>query len=174
MQLQARVRIQTQWTGPVREVVLPLVVNKNAIRLSFTPSLGHRTHQPPMLLWLHCAHCKAFTPLAQLVNCALIGSLLPRRIMCVPVSVLPDPHQPLCEVRTASEKELRFVRDRTMLISRNYDHWRGAYHFFIWSSWKSTLVESESIGLIVGPPENPTVQLRRNNKHRREVAWNSG
>ena len=56
---------------------------------------------------------------------------------------------------------------------RNYDHWSGAYHFFIWSSWKSTLVESESIGLIVGPPENPTVQLRRNNKHRGEVAWNS-
>ena len=91
MQLQARIRIQTQWTGPVREVVLPLVVNKDAIRLAFTPSLGHRTQQPPMLLCLHCAHCKAFNPLAQVVNFALIGSLLPRDIMCVPASVLPDP-----------------------------------------------------------------------------------
>ena len=134
MQLQARIRIQTQWTGPVREVVLPLVVNKNAIRLSFAPSLGHRTQQPPMLLCLHCAHCKAFTPLAQVVDLHSLDHFCRGRLCaCLPLYCL-TPHQPLCEVRTASEKELRFVRDRTMLISRNYDHWRGAYHFFIWSS----------------------------------------
>ena len=54
---------------PAGQVLLPLVVNEDAIWFPFPPRLCHGAQQPPMT---HGLHCSASTPAALVVNFAIL------------------------------------------------------------------------------------------------------
>ena len=160
---------------PEGQVFLALVVNEDAIGFPFfPPNLCHLPQQPPMTLGSHRAHCFAFYSSFLDWNLFTSWTSLPR-IIIWPSFVLPNPssgHSAWCALPRSRSPVLETEKSDGNFLQPSFDNTWCLIVVYnsdekVHRKWKFLLDSGTT-----WEPAWP--QLRRNNKHKGEVAWKSG